>query len=243
MDCETLARYLDLYLDGERALEERAEVESHLKGCPGCQEAAAAEVRFRTGLRQALLSARAPASLREQVSRRLQQEVSAAGNARFLPALLAAAAVLMIAVVGYGVLALWTVPEDPVQDVVEAHRVSSDSEVFGDRDQVLGFLRAHAPFRFRVPVPDGEDARLVGARVTRFGASPAVVYLYDVGGRRVTIAQYPAPDTGPGPGLRLDRRAGFVVATYGDQGLTQTVVSDLPDREVRRFLPASYQGP
>ncbi len=243
MDCETLARYLDLYLDGELALEERAEVEAHLKGCPGCQEAAAAEVRFRTGLRQALLSARAPASLREQVSRRLQQEVSAAGNARFLPALLAAAAVLMIAVVGYGVLALWTVPEDPVQDVVEAHRVSSDSEVFGDRDQVLGFLRAHAPFRFRVPVPDGEDARLVGARVTRFGASPAVVYLYDVGGRRVTIAQYPAPDTGPGPGLRLDRRAGFVVATYGDQGLTQTVVSDLPDREVRRFLPASYQGP
>ncbi len=241
MDCETLARYLDLYLDGELAAEERAEVEAHLEGCPGCHEAAAAEVRFRTGLRQALLAAGAPSSLREQVSRRLRQE-AATGNTRFLPALLAAAAVLMIAVVGYGVLGLWSPPEDPVQDVVEAHRASSDT-VFGDREQVLGFLRAHAPFPFHEPIPDGGDARLVGARVTRLGGSPAVVYLYDVGGRRVTVAQYPATDAASAPGLRLDRQAGFVVATYGEQGLRQTVVSDLPDREVRRFLPASYQGP
>lgn len=242
MDCETLVRYLDLYLDGELALEERAEVEAHLKDCPGCHESAASEVRFRTSLRQALLSARAPASLREQVARRLRQE-SAAGNARYLPSLLAAAAVLMIAVMGYGVVSMTSVPADPVQDAVEVHRLSSDSEVFGSRDQVLGFLRTHAPFPFRVPIPDGEDARLVGARVTRLGASPAVVYLYDVAGRRVTIAQYPAPGPDGDRGVRLDRRAGYVVATYGDQGLTQTVVSDLPDREVRRFLPASYQGP
>ncbi len=240
MDCETLLRYLDLYLDGELALEERAEVEAHLKGCLDCRDAASAEVRFRTGLRQALLSARAPASLREQVARRLRQEASATGQPRFLPTLLAAAAVLLIAVVGYGALSLWSDFGDPVGDVVEAHRVSSDSEVFGDREKVMEFLRTHAPFAFRVPIPDGPEARLVGARVTRVGASPAVVYLYDVGGRRVTIAQYPRAAE---PGLRLDRREGFVVATYGDQGLTQTVVSDLPDGEVRRFLPASYPGP
>lgn len=242
MDCETLGRYLDLYLDGELAAEERAEIEAHLKACLGCREAAASEVRFRTGLREVLLSARAPASLREQVTRRIRQEANA-GNGRFLPSLLAAAAVMMIAVVGYGVVSLTSGHDDPVQDLVEVHRVSSGSEVFGTRDQVLGFLRTHAPFPFRVPIPDGEDTRLVGARVTRLGDSPAVVYLYDVGGRRVTIAQYPEPSGNADREVRMDRRAGFVVATFGNQGLTQTVVSDLPDHEVRRFLPASYLGP
>lgn len=243
MDCETLARYLDLYLDGELALEERAEIEAHLRGCPQCRESASAEIRFRSGLRQAMLSARAPASLREQVVRRVRENANHAGNGRFLTSLLAAAAVLLIAVVGYGVISVWPLDEDPVEDLIKAHRASSGSEVFGNLEQVMEFLRTHAPFPFRLPQPEGPEARLVGARVTNLGSSPAVLYLYDVKGRRVTIAQYPARDEGPGSQVRLDRRSGFVVATYGDQGLRQTVVSDLPDGVVRRFLPASYQGP
>jgi len=238
MDCETLSRYLDLYLDAELAEQERAEVEAHLRGCEPCRQAAAAEVRFRVGLREALQAARAPASLREQVARRVRAEAHA--SSRWTTTLAVAAAILVIGVVGYGVVSTVAPPADPMGEVVAAHQSAVNSEVFGTSDRVLDFLNTHAPFAYRVPLPEGPDVRLVGARVSRVGLEPAVLYLYDVAGRRVTIAQYPQH---PGERLEpsLDRRAGYLVATYGEGGLAHTVVGDLPDREVRRFLPASYE--
>jgi hypothetical protein len=90
-------------------------------------------------------------------------------------------------------------------------------------------------------VPDREGVRLLGARVTQLASgTPAVVYLYDVGGRRITVAQYPLPDGEAPSGLRLNRKDGLTVATFPAGGLVQTLVGDVPEREVPNILPASF---
>lgn len=237
MDCETFARYVDLYLDGELVGEDKVDVEAHLRACEACRDSVRREVRLRAEVRQALLSTRAPSSLKAVVLHRVREESSR--GVRYFPALFAVAVVVLVAVASYGYLALNA--SNPIDEIVEVHKTSSGREVFGTSEQVLDFLRTHAPFPFRLPLAEGDGIRLVGARLTEVGGVPAVVYLYDVRGKRVTVAQYPSST--PTTTLHVDQRAGYVVATFGDNGLAHTVVSDPPWHEVKRFLPASFSAP
>lgn len=237
MDCDALTRYLDLYLDGELAPEERVEVEAHLRSCDGCRGVASSESRFRASVRQHLLSVRAPRSLRDSVRQRLLERRQASPLA-WMPPLAYAAAVAGVAVMGYLVVGTWPKAPDPVQGAVAAHVAVSGPEVSGDREQVESFLRTRAPFPYRLPLTEQADLRLVGARVTRLSGVPAVVYLYDAGGRRFSVAQYLPPEGVEPPAAHLDHRDGYTVATYPDRGLVQTVVGDLPEGELSRIVPA-----
>jgi anti-sigma factor (TIGR02949 family) len=239
MDCDVLSRYLDLYLDGELAIEERSEVEAHVRTCDACRTVVTSEARFRAVLRQHLLSVRAPGSLREQVRERLEVRRRPVLTA-WMPPLAYAAAVAGVAVLGYVVIATYPKAPDPVAGAVAAHVAASGPEVSGDRDQVDSFLRTHAPFSYRLPLQDGEGIRLVGARVTRLNGIPAVVYQYDRGGRRFSVAQYQPPEGVDEVPPRMDHQDGYTVATYPDRGLVQTLVGDLPDGEISRIVPAAW---
>lgn len=239
MECDSLSRYVDLFLDGELADRERAEVEQHLRSCPTCREAVQRESRFRDSLRETMRAMRAPSSLREQVTARIR-EGAGARTPRWVPTLAYAAGIAAVAALGYALVATTLSTPEPEQRVLAIHRESRDTEVLGDRGRVESFLRARAPFAYRLPIEESEGVRLVGARIVRLDGVPAVVYLYDAGGRQFTVAQYPAPSGGrPGP-ARVGRRDGFTFATYGDSGLVQTVVGDLPEREMSRIVPAAW---
>jgi anti-sigma factor (TIGR02949 family) len=239
MECDAIGRYLDLYLDGELAAEERAEIETHLRDCGACREATGREARIRTSMRQALLSVRAPRSLHDQVARRLRE--GAWMEPQRTVVLSYAAVALLVVGVGYSATLFLPGRTSPSDDAVAVHRQTTGTEVYGDRTQVAAFLRDHAPFPTRVPVADQDGLKLVGARVTKLGEVPAVLYLYEADGHRVSIAQYPTSNEGA-PGLVVDQRSGLMVATWRDRDLTQTVVGDLPEPEVRRFIPASFGG-
>lgn len=239
MDCSSLSRYVDLFLDGELADQEHAEVEQHLRICAACRDAVNRETRFRASLRQAMRSVRAPGSLRDQVIARMRADGDRR-MPRWTYTLAYAAGIVAIAVAGYAVVAhILSVP-DPEERALAIHQESENTEILGDRGRVESFLRARAPFAFRLPVDESDAIRLVGARITRLGGMPAVVYLYDTGGRRFSVTQYPAPDGWrPGP-ARVGRQDGFTFATYGDAGLVQTVVGDLPEPEMVRIVPAAW---
>lgn len=242
MNCDALSRYLDLYLDGELAPEERVEIEVHLRSCPDCREAATSEARFRGRVRETLLQVRAPRSLHDQVARRLS---SRRFETTFYPVFAYAAGVLLLAGIGYGAMNLYVreVP-DPLEGAVAVHAASSGTEVFGDATRIASFLKEKAPFQARIPFADREGLRLVGARVTTLGTRPAVVFQYDAGGRQVSVAQYPrGTEAGAGGAApRLESRDGYLVASYPEQDLVQTVIGDMPEQEVQRFLPASFSG-
>lgn len=232
MDCEFLGRYIGLYLDGELALEERVEIESHLRVCEKCREATSREARIRSFIRQSLLDVRAPRSLRDHISSTILDQTRAENHRVLL-----VAAVAVFVVVGAGYLAFTVQHHDPTAVAIAVHQETSDTEIIGTRQQVADFLASHAPFSTRIPLEDHEGLRLIGARVTKLGDQPAVVFFYDAEGQRVSIAQYPTRE-GEEPNLVVGNRDGFTVVTWGDRNLTHTVVSNSQD--VKRFIPASY---
>jgi hypothetical protein len=176
----------------------------------------------------------------EYIVRRLREHRSPFRSTAWGAPLAYAATLLAVAGAGYGVLDLTGAPPDPTSSVVATHNAVTGNEVYGDVELVSTFLKEHAPFQTLVPIGDREGVRLIGARVTRLGGgTPAVVYLYDVGGRRMTVAQYPAPEGGAPSGLRLGRQNGLTVATFPEGGLVQTLVGDVPEREVPQIIPAS----
>jgi len=239
MVCEEAVRYEDLYLDGEMAPDERLRMEAHLAACPACRNRVTEWLRFHTVVRQRMGEVRAPASLREALDHRLRRERNPSRR-RLIPLALAASLALTLPLAK----GLWSRPEDPLpleDHAVATHLAIAGPEVQGDRATVESFLQARVPFPVRVPLPDQPGIRLLGARVARVGSRPAVVYLYDASGHRVSVTQYaPAGEDLPGA-PRVGQRDGLTVVTYPAEGLVQTVVGDLPEAEVSGIVPAAWQ--
>jgi len=238
MTCETMARYLDLYLDHELAVQESAEVETHLAGCETCRRAATLETRFRGTVREALCSERAPRSLHDQVILRLRAEHMET-RARWVPRLAWAAGLAALAAGVWLVVGSPINVPDPADRLVADHEAASGTEIYGDATRVASFLKERSPFATRIPIADREGFRLIGARIAKWDDTPAVVYLYDMNGKRVSVAQYPSSAAKSPSRLRVDDRSGYVVATYQDGDLVQTMVGDMPPSVVPSVIPAS----
>lgn len=238
MVCEEAIRYEDLYLDGEMAPEERLRMEAHLAACLACRTRMAEWIRIRSIVRQRMGEVRAPASLRETLTHRLRRE-RLKDRRRVVALALAASLVLAVPLAGF----LWDRSERPIpleDRAVAAHLAIAGPEVQGDRATIESFLQDRVPFPVRVPLPDQPGVRLLGARIARVGTQPAVVYLYDASGHRISVTQYAPAEEGLPPGPRLGRRDGLTVLTYPAEGLVQTVVGDLPESAVTGIVPAAW---
>ena len=197
MDCKDVDRFLDHYLDGEFSEADSAALEEHLGACEGCRRLALAEVNLRRGIAAKLNPPQVlPAARRDSI---IEGALARTSNARwanlFRPVvLIPASAGITLALVA----ALWIAWPGPgeydhfIDDSIMAHESELPSEVEGDEAKIADFVRQKARFDARPPLRS-EDARLVGARLTRVGTTPAVQYRYIVAGHPVTVVQTPAP--------------------------------------------------
>ena len=237
MDCEHLPKYVDFFLDGELADVEHAAIEAHLQQCESCCEVISRESRFRVALHQSLRTVVTPNSLRNQI----EAKIDSAGKSRYLPTLAYAAGIALIAGLGYAVVANIIANPGFEEQAIAFHQQNEKTEIVGNRSEVDSFLKIRAPFSYQVPLEDTGDIKLVGARLATVGGNPAVVFLYDGGGRRFSVTQYKPPsDWQPGP-ARIGRQEGYTYATYGDGALVQTLVGDMPEAELTKIVPAAWQ--
>ncbi len=239
MTCEAVARYLDLYLDRELAVEECGQVETHLAGCEGCRRAATIETRFRAALRDALCDEHAPRSLHEQVRVRLRSE-RVHTTPRWAPRMAVAAGVAFVAAGAWFAFGPTQDSIDPAQRLLADYEAASGSEVEGDAVRVASFLQERSPFRTRLPIAEREGLRLIGAQIKRWDDTPVVVYRYEMNGKRFLVAQYPSTAQAGESRLRIDDRPGYVVASYRDGDLAHTLIGDVPPSVVPSVIPATY---
>ena len=62
MNCDEARQILDAYVDGELELARQLELETHLAGCPGCQQAAEQIAKFSSFVRMEMEVYKAPES-------------------------------------------------------------------------------------------------------------------------------------------------------------------------------------
>jgi Putative zinc-finger len=133
--CENAQKYLDAYTNNELLVETNQEVLRHLETCKSCSEALQTRLRVKARLKEAVKSDGVPAGLRERIQSALRDEnFSERKTTPWAPWSLAAAAVLVMCLGGWGTLHLW-----------KLHRTSSEmSQVSQDltlSEQIASVLR------------------------------------------------------------------------------------------------------
>ena len=258
MNCDTLVRYADAFIDGEVDASARIEVERHVAGCQQCRE----RLEFASWMKRRLRSdaqIKAPKELRGRVERALTEERSL-GFGRIDTSWRATAAVAAVALLIFGVgrtleragngggEVLQAGMAPLLEDVVRAHARPYPAEV-ARRDQVLPYSQSHVGFPVR-PVEFGDPSvHFLGARTVEVGGRHAVTLQYEARGRRMTVVAFRPPalagefgeriETG-GRTVRYVRVQGHLVPFVEHQGVLYAVVGDLaPEDGLRMAAGAS----
>jgi anti-sigma factor RsiW len=224
--CEDRVASLDLYVDGEICHLERAEIDEHLSGCPGCRS----YVQFRASMRDTLRSsvatpcmstefrARLAAGLREaQPACSIQSDAQRRVMVAALGAALAATAALAtMGTIRYlrssgnpqGVAELpvsqgevagqATIRTPIVSDAVRWHRRDMPVEITGpDEARVSDWFVTKVEFPVRAP-EFASHAILLGGRIGNVQNQDAAYLLYDVDGSKVSVLIFEAEHSGLG---------------------------------------------
>ncbi len=68
MNCKQLAKYLQLYIDGELEENENCEVRKHIENCPICRKRHKLEQQFKTVIVKKTRTIKAPKQLRKKIT-------------------------------------------------------------------------------------------------------------------------------------------------------------------------------
>jgi anti-sigma factor RsiW len=256
MNCATLERYEDAFVDGEIDASARIDIEKHLASCRPCKE----RLEFAGWLKSRLKSdtrAQAPAELRSRVQRALSDERSSSW-ARIDTSWRATAAVAAMALLIFGVgrsleggggqlLQAGVAPL--LEDVMRAHARPYPAEV-AQGDQVPAYFENRVGFPVQ-PVEFGDPAvRFLGARSVEVGGRHAVTLQYEARGRRMTVVAFRPPaqagDFGEriqsnGRSIRYVRVHGHLVPLVEHKGVLYAVVGDEPEDGIRMAASASLR--
>ncbi|MGM0574254.1 MAG: zf-HC2 domain-containing protein [Myxococcota bacterium] len=259
MNCDDVRNGIYVFLDGEFAAPEEGAFQRHVDGCPGCRDLVRREATFLSHVKESLETPRMPDSVRAHVEAALADAPAhydaggegASDSGGFAPWwsrpwLMATPAALAVSV-----LVFWAWPGDEaaagdsgvLRQVVAVHTHELPMEVRGSEEQVRAFLQENVPFAVTIPFEDVETMKLVGARLTRVGEQPAVLFRYAMAGRPLTVLQASdaalraaAAEHAP----RVEHVGGYGVVSYGARGVRNTVVGNVPEHDLLRLVPASY---
>ena len=79
------------------------------------------------------------------------------------------------------------------EEIVRRHASEYPAEVRGDEREVSRWFRGRLGFQARPVIFDGNEAQLVGARISNVRERDAAAFYYDVDGHRVTVLVFEAP--------------------------------------------------
>jgi anti-sigma factor RsiW len=243
------AAQLDVYLDGELAAPDAAELEAHLRACPDCAGLEQRRRALRAAVRAQLPRYQAPDGLRTRVRSALRGRVTAthAGRYRLPWRPLAIAASLVVVAVGSYRLALRQAASDALSAEVLASHVRSlmpghlTDVASSDQHTVKPWF--DGKLDFSPPVVDfaGRGFPLLGGRVDYVGGRSVAALVY--GRRRHIISVFVWPVArGSSAGSGTMTRQGYHLLhwTAGEYGYW--VASDLGLTEIGDFATLLQQG-
>lgn len=257
MNCATIERYADAFVDGEVDASARIEVEKHLAGCTSCRE----RFEFAGWLKRSLqrqAKAQAPEALRQRVQQALREERESGPFARIDMSWRATAAVAAVALLIFGVgrnlesqgQVFHAGVAPLLEDVVRAHAREYPAEV-NRGDQVPAYFEQRVGFNVR-PVEFGDPSvRFLGARAVQVGGRHAVSLQYEMRGHRMSVVAFRPPARAgqigqsiesDGRSVRYVRVQDHVVPLVEHHGVLYAVVGDLePEDGLRLAARASLR--
>jgi anti-sigma factor (TIGR02949 family) len=215
MGCAEVERFLDAYLDGEFAPEDRVELEQHLAGCPACARQVRFHGAFKSRLRATAGRPPLPAGLRDRMTAALDPQQ------RFSP--VAADAIS------------WNRRALPVEVT------GGDDKVRAWFHDKVDFA-VHPP---RLPNAALVGARLANIRdrqaaylVYDVRGAKVSVFVFDPGG--MPLEARSRREIGNHE-IYLDGERGYHVALYRDRGVGYAIASDLDEDQMIGLVSSAVQ--
>jgi len=250
MQCGEVQRFIDAYIDGEFADDDRAEMDRHFAGCEPCRAEARRQQHWKSVVRARLSRPPAPYGLHARLERALDAEIAPLPlwrriSWRVAPALVAAAALGMLIVQVQR-------PTSPfVEESILDHTRNLPVEVASPNpDDVASWFRGKVDFPVRPP-RFGGDSRLLGGRLGHLGTRYAAYLVYQVdGGHKVSVFVFDPGDLpieAPRRVIVANRQVfvsverGYHVAVFRDQGVGYAVASDLDEPQVIQLVSHSFR--
>jgi mycothiol system anti-sigma-R factor len=245
--CAEVERFVDAWLDGEFAPEDRVELERHVAACADCAKRVRFQSEFKRALRAAVPRPKAPADLRARLAAALDREPAPNQRWRRTAWKVAPAAA---AVVLLGTFVLSTHPFSPVvEDAVAKFQRDLPVEVTGPDDHVRAWFANKVDFAVRPPrLP--ANARFVGARLANVRDRQAAYLLYDVNGEKVAVLVFD-PNEIPMEARRrryvgnhdvyLDGQRGHHVALVRDRDVGYAFTSDMDEDQMIQLVSTAIQ--
>lgn len=252
--CGEVERFVDAYLDGEFATEDRVELERHLAGCSRCARLVRFQSQWRQAFRLAAPTPAMPAELEERVRVALAREPAhgpplrrrvVAATMRVWP--VAAAACLALTIWGYrSYRAAKANPEAPMfGDLITKHRRDLPVEVAGSEEAVRAWFANKVDFAVRPP--RFPNAVLRGGRLATVGDREAAYLVYDRRGEKVTVLLFnpqglpleaPRRRVVGNKEVFLDTERGSSVVVYRDRDrdLGYAFTSDLDEDQMLQLV-------
>ena len=244
MDCMEAGMLIPLLLDDELDAEQSLLLEAHLDGCPDCQLELEREGELRLALRRAADRVVAPAALRARIADELSQsQTEERGWSRWVP--MAAAAVFMVFL---GFEGLYPDASGDLDAVTSRHARNLPMDVAaGEWREVQSYFNGRLPFSVRKPaLRPARGMNLEGGRVTQLGNREAAWVRYRMRDGRVSMFVYQdsrAAQSDLSPLYRLGqkqvsmkRMRGLNIARWRDGDLVYSIVTDLPESDLRAVL-------
>ena len=239
MNCETWQDKIDGFVDSELAPDEALGFDEHLRTCPACSQETLARQRLKAETRLAGQRFAPSAEFEERMRRRLAPK-----RARifWLPALVSAAAVLLVTVfLGLG----WkehAVQQQVVAQLVDQHVATLASDhpvdvVSTDSHTVKPWFSGKVPFSVDIPNLTGTQFELVGGRLTYLQQAPAAQLIFAVRKHRISVFMF--REGGEASALANDtspvRRGGFNTQTWVEDGVRYFAISDVNPEDIHQL--------
>jgi anti-sigma factor (TIGR02949 family) len=243
MLCGEVERSLPWFLDDELDVETAGEIEEHLLECTGCRAVLEQEGRLRLVLRQAAEHVAVPASLRRRVLESIERERPQPRWARAWPAV--AAAAVLVAFIWKGGSGSAMADLDVVSKVPDLPM----DVVAADAASLQAYFSRKMPFAVRLPrIADGSVGTF-GGRVMNLRDRDAAYVRYNLPRGQMSMFVYEdhgedLPEVAPLYRIGNHRMVvkevhGYTVARWSSDGLTYSVVTDLPINEFSTLVHAS----
>ncbi len=247
MRCDEIRRFSDLYIDGEFEVREKALFEGHLQECESCRAEVAAWVSFRRAIRAKMAEQPAvPDEVRERLLAGIAKAQTTQDRSVWRRAAGAVGGLALVVTLGY--MVSQSRPESPpemeslISESVANHEASLPPEVEGSMATILPVVNKWMENPPMPPLQEDRTTRLQGARLTRVGKRPAILYRYLHQGRSLSVLQVPhavlgsamRPNAATAPKLVFDgARDGVNVSLYETPNHTTSVVSDAPQPNIQ----------
>ena len=242
MSCARLNQVLDAWMDGELDADTSAELERHVRVCATCSSLQAERAALTQTLRGVMPYHRAPPALKARVrhtlTKRALRRWDLRGPSWRQAGAVAACMALISALATY--TAMKPPADDPLREQVVASHVASLSEArrliaveSTERHVVKPWFQGKVDFAPTVKDLSDGGFVLLGGRVDLVGERKAAAIVYRIRSHFINVFVWRSDASADA--FHEMRSRGFNVVSWAEDGLRYSVISDVDQRDLRRF--------